>query len=182
MENQQYMKTKQPLPKHVQTTYERHGKDFYKKIGAIGGHNSHKGGFQEGSELAKEAGRKGGLKSRRGFHYAYKYIQTVDLNLKNFKDFTLSHCKYQSFDAEFQVQTLNHTIHRLDSIPQDANVPVFYRTEEGGTYPLLSVQGKLHDIYGWKKIIRDNNLHVNGKFWAEYYRGKKIITKEKLWY
>lgn len=174
------MKTKQPLPKHVQTTYERHGKDFYKRIGRIGGQHSHKGGFQEGSELAKEAGRKGGLKSRRGFHYNYRYIQITDLNLDNFAEFTLSHCKYQSFDNEFQVQTLNHTIHRIDTIPQNANVVVFYRTEEGGTYPLLSVQGKLHDIYNWKKIIRDNNFHVNGKFWAEYYRGKKIIKKEKI--
>lgn len=174
------MNTKQPLPKAVQTTYKRHGRDFYKRIGAIGGHNSHKGGFQEGSELAKEAGSKGGLKSRRGFHYNYKYIQVIDLNLKNFKEFTLSHCKYVNFSNEFDTQVLNHTVHRLDTIPQEANVVVFYRTEEGGTYPLLSVKGKLYDVYNWKKIIKDNHFHVNGKFWAEYYRGKKIIRKEKL--
>lgn len=48
------------------TMYKRHGKDFYKRIGAIGGHNGHTGGFASNPELARTAGRKGGLISRRG--------------------------------------------------------------------------------------------------------------------
>lgn len=39
--------------------------DFYKKIGAIGGKKGTTGGFAANRELAREAGRKGGKKSRR---------------------------------------------------------------------------------------------------------------------
>lgn len=49
--------------------YKLHGKDFYKRIGAIGGHNGrgpdYKGGFAANPELARIAGAKGGKKSRR---------------------------------------------------------------------------------------------------------------------
>lgn len=48
------------------TIYKKHGKNFYKRIGAIGGHNGHTGGFASNPELARSAGRKGGLISRRG--------------------------------------------------------------------------------------------------------------------
>jgi general stress protein YciG len=56
--------------KTSQTNKNRHGEDFYKRIGSIGGHNSNTGGFaydkkMTGGILAREAGRKGGLKSRR---------------------------------------------------------------------------------------------------------------------
>ena len=44
---------------------KRHGKDFYKRIGAIGGRNGHTGGFAANPELARLAGAKGGRKSRR---------------------------------------------------------------------------------------------------------------------
>lgn len=44
----------------------RYGKDFYAKIGKIGGKNSRTGGFFARRDIAREAGRKGGLKSRRG--------------------------------------------------------------------------------------------------------------------
>ena len=44
---------------------KRHGKDFYARIGAIGGRNGHTGGFASNPELAHIAGRKGGSKSRR---------------------------------------------------------------------------------------------------------------------
>ena len=43
-----------------------HGKDFYQRIGRIGGKNGHTGGFASNPELAKIAGAKGGKKSRRG--------------------------------------------------------------------------------------------------------------------
>ena len=48
------------------TNYKRHGKDFYKLIGQIGGRNGHTGGFAANPALAREAGRKGGRISRRG--------------------------------------------------------------------------------------------------------------------
>ena len=39
--------------------------DFYKRIGAIGGRKGTTGGFAANRELAREAGRKGGMISRR---------------------------------------------------------------------------------------------------------------------
>lgn len=47
------------------TNLEKHGSDFYHRIGAKGGRNGHTGGFASNPELAKIAGRKGGLKSTR---------------------------------------------------------------------------------------------------------------------
>lgn len=44
---------------------EKHGEDFYAKIGALGGKASKKGGFYANRELARIAGAKGGRKSRR---------------------------------------------------------------------------------------------------------------------
>ncbi len=48
------------------TNKQRHGKDFYAKIGKKGGQNGTTGGFAANRELAKKAGRIGGLKSKRG--------------------------------------------------------------------------------------------------------------------
>lgn len=52
--------------KTVQTNKERYGDDFYQKIGTLGGAKSRKGGFYVNRELAREAGRKGGSRSKRG--------------------------------------------------------------------------------------------------------------------
>lgn len=52
--------------KASQTNKERHGDDFYIRIGRKGGQNSHTGGFAANHELAKIAGRIGGKKSKRG--------------------------------------------------------------------------------------------------------------------
>ena len=49
-----------------ETNLKRHGEDFYKRIGAIGGRNGHTGGFAANPELARIAGAKGGHISRRG--------------------------------------------------------------------------------------------------------------------
>jgi general stress protein YciG len=49
-----------------ETNIKRHGADFYKRIGAIGGRNGHTGGFAANPELARIAGAKGGRISRRG--------------------------------------------------------------------------------------------------------------------
>lgn len=51
--------------KAAQTNKEKHGKDFYARIGAKGGRNGHTGGFASNPELAKIAGAKGGKKSTR---------------------------------------------------------------------------------------------------------------------
>lgn len=54
---------------------ERHGADYYKRIGAIGGKRSQNGGFASdkvgkdgltGAERARIAGAKGGARSKRG--------------------------------------------------------------------------------------------------------------------
>ena len=42
-----------------------HGQDFYARIGAKGGRKGTTGGFYANRELARAAGRKGGLISRR---------------------------------------------------------------------------------------------------------------------
>ena len=48
------------------TDKKKYGDDFYSRIGGKGGRNGHTGGFASNRELARIAGRKGGLKSRRG--------------------------------------------------------------------------------------------------------------------
>lgn len=48
------------------TNYDRHGLNFYRDIGSIGGKNGRTGGFFANRELARLAGQKGGRISRRG--------------------------------------------------------------------------------------------------------------------
>jgi len=43
------------------TNKKRYGKGFYVRIGALGGRKSTGGGFAANPELAREAGRKGGM-------------------------------------------------------------------------------------------------------------------------
>lgn len=58
--------TKAGGKKAAKTTRERHGDDFFKNIGRQGGRASYgMKGFALNPELAREAGRKGGQKSRR---------------------------------------------------------------------------------------------------------------------
>ena len=49
----------------AKTNKKRYGADFYARIGQMGGKRGHTGGFYANRELARKAGRKGGLKSRR---------------------------------------------------------------------------------------------------------------------
>lgn len=51
--------------KAAKTNKLKYGKDFYSRIGAIGGRNGHTGGFAANPALARIAGAKGGRKSRR---------------------------------------------------------------------------------------------------------------------
>ena len=57
--------TKAGGKKAAATNLERHGRDFYREIGAEGGRNGHTGGFASNPELAKIAGAKGGRISKR---------------------------------------------------------------------------------------------------------------------
>ena len=49
----------------AKTNKERHGDNFYARIGAKGGHNGTTGGFAANRELARKAGSKGGKLSKR---------------------------------------------------------------------------------------------------------------------
>ena len=49
-----------------ETCLKRYGKDYFARIGAIGGRIGTTGGFASNPELAREAGRKGGRISKRG--------------------------------------------------------------------------------------------------------------------
>jgi general stress protein YciG len=64
--------TKAGGQKAAATNRARHGKDFYARIGAVGGTKGTTGGFAANRELAREAGRKGGMISRRR-----KSVQTL---------------------------------------------------------------------------------------------------------
>ena len=47
------------------TNKAKYGKDFYAKIGAMGGKKGHTGGFYANRDLARVAGARGGRISRR---------------------------------------------------------------------------------------------------------------------
>ena len=57
--------TKDGGKKAAKTNKELYGEDFYKRIGSKGGRNGHTGGFACNPALAREAGKIGGLLSRR---------------------------------------------------------------------------------------------------------------------
>jgi general stress protein YciG len=50
----------------AKTNKAKYGKDFYARIGAMGGKLGTTGGFYANRDLAREAGQKGGRVSRRG--------------------------------------------------------------------------------------------------------------------
>lgn len=59
--------TKEGGLKAAKANKERYGSDWYAKIGSIGGKKGHTGGFASMPiEKVREAGRKGGKKSKRG--------------------------------------------------------------------------------------------------------------------
>ena len=51
--------------KAAETNTKKHGVDFYKKIGAMGGKAGTTGGFYANRELARRAGKIGGTISKR---------------------------------------------------------------------------------------------------------------------
>lgn len=60
--------TKEGGRKARETNYKEHGRDFYKRIGRIGGKapNMTPKGFAANKELASRAGKIGGMISKRG--------------------------------------------------------------------------------------------------------------------
>lgn len=58
--------TKDGGRKAASTNKNKYGKDFYARIGAMGGKMGHTGGFYANRELARKAGARGGRISRRG--------------------------------------------------------------------------------------------------------------------
>lgn len=57
--------TKDGGRKAAATNKNKYGKDFYARIGQMGGKLGRTGGFYANRELAREAGRRGGRISRR---------------------------------------------------------------------------------------------------------------------
>ncbi len=58
--------TKDGGRKAASTNKSKYGKDFYARIGSMGGKMGHTGGFYANRELARKAGSLGGRISRRG--------------------------------------------------------------------------------------------------------------------
>lgn len=73
--------TKEGGLKAASTNRNRHGKDFYARIGAKGGKLGTTGGFAANRELAREAGRKGGMISRRRKNAGLSNLKKSDLDL-----------------------------------------------------------------------------------------------------
>lgn len=63
------------------TNKKRQGKDFYKRIGRIGGRNGNTGGFAANPELARRAGAKGGKVSKRGQSISFKNLEGTILRM-----------------------------------------------------------------------------------------------------
>lgn len=55
--------TSEGAKKAAQIIKDKHGADWYKKIGAKGGKKSRGGGFTGNPELAREVGKRGGVLS-----------------------------------------------------------------------------------------------------------------------
>ena len=73
----------------VETTKQKYGKDFYSKIGTIGGSKKVPKGFAVNIEIAKAAGRKGGKISKNGKDF-YSKIGTIGGSKKVPKGFALN--------------------------------------------------------------------------------------------
>lgn len=56
----------------AESNIRQYGEDFYRRIGSMGGAKGRTGGFYANHELAKVAGRLGGLNGSRNNDYAFK--------------------------------------------------------------------------------------------------------------
>lgn len=85
--------------KAAATNMLKHGKDFYKRIGAMGGRNGHTGGFAANPELAKIAGAKGGKISKRGKAKKHTEFEKEVDRLLNLSDEELKAIEFWVNDA-----------------------------------------------------------------------------------
>ena len=69
--------TKEGGLKAAKRNMELYGKDWYSRIGKVGGRNGHTGGFASNNALAKVAGAKGGSISKRGPKYSMDEIKNA---------------------------------------------------------------------------------------------------------
>lgn len=83
------------------TNRQRHGDDFYARIGAKGGRNGHTGGFYANPVLAKIAGKKGGristragVKNGEGQEKWKRKWHNTKKEIRNGKEVTVINVKY----------------------------------------------------------------------------------------
>lgn len=99
--------------KCADTNKQKYGEDWYKKIGAMGGRKAttKPKGFAANRELARTAGRIGGLKSKRGVHMPDELWQ-----LKQKLYYCKSRVSYyehklmedEKLKTDFQIQQVEH--------------------------------------------------------------------------
>ena len=173
----------------IEHVYKRHGYDFYKRIGAKGG-KAPVGGFKEGEDLAKRAGRLGGLKSQRSFQFNYAFTQVLDFNPQKvgkrkgyaLHNISLGYCAYKTTflsarrDAEYQRKTSH--LHNLKSLPLDVAVPIYIEMGSNG-HVVVSDHGTIIDSEGIINTLKDlENYNVYG--WGEFCDGHRVIKKERI--
>lgn len=173
--------------KAAETNKYRHGKDFYARIGRMGGLKGTTGGFAANPELAKIAGRKGGLKSSRGFQYQYKFTQIREFDPKACgyeKGYQLRnigmgfHVRpfYPSCMADAKAQKRAHTLHPLKTLPKDVTVPIYIDSGSPFGYMVVSIKGKIFDPL--KKYRTLKGVNVLG--WGESIDNVKVVKLERI--
>lgn len=186
MTTQKTKATPQWVIEHI---YKRHGYDFYKRIGAKGG-KAPVGGFKEGEDLAKRAGRLGGLKSQRSFHFVYSFTQILPFDAKkvaknkgySLRNISLGFCAYKTTfssarrDAEYQ--RAHHTLHSIKSLPIDVAVPIYLAIGSYG-HVVVSDHGKIIDSEGKIKTLKQLE-HYDIYGWGEFCDGHRVIKKERI--
>lgn len=116
--------------KASKTNKRLHGKNFYKRIGSIGGQNGTTGGFYANPELAKTAGSIGGRISKRGKAHKFTIIRNAHGDKPNFRIKPLTAQQWRTFFKE--------------SFPED------YPKTLDRTRPYYSIIKKLELVWGVK--------------------------------
>lgn len=179
--------TKKGGQKAAKTNYYRHGADFYARIGRLGGQRGHTGGFAANPELAREAGRKGGLSSKRSFSYNYNFIQVkpFDIDYCDHRDGWQLHNismgyrikpSYKSCLEDAHAQKLAHTLHPIRNLPKNVDAPIYIDNGTPHGYMLVSIKGKLYDPQKKYKTLK--GLKVLG--WGEYVNNVQVIKLERI--
>lgn len=93
--------------KAAETNKKKYGENFYARIGAMGGQKGHTGGFAANIELARVAGRKGGLRSKRG-------IRMSDELRKAKQDMYYCRARLRSFEERLEKAKDDYDIQHLE--------------------------------------------------------------------